>query len=146
MNKKLFSVIKREKDYCIIRDCETRAEFNFTYEQVDTLFNKETPQGYLLSMDLDNPKIKKEMEKADKLIKRVSVVIPTYLQIRKCKLDNNEVDSFSYYLMFGELVSAICKDFELPIDEFNQIFRTMYFQMFGQYPENNEQLQFKGGL
>ena len=146
MNKKLFSVIKKEKDYCIIRDCETRAEFNFTYEQINTLFNKETPQGYLLSMDLDNPEIKKEMEKADSLIRRISNVFPTYLRMRKCLKDNMNDDVLMLSFTFGDMTTSICKDFGISLNEFSGIFRTMYFNMFGQYPESNETLVFKGGL
>ena len=146
MNKKLFSVIKKEKDYCIIRDCETRAEFNFTYEQINTLFNKETPQGYLLSMDLDNPEIKKEMEKADSLIKRISNVFPTYLRMRKCLKDNMNDDVLMLSFTFGDMTTSICKDFGISLNEFSGIFRTMYFNMFGQYPESNETLVFKGEL
>ena len=146
MNKKLFSVIKKEKDYCIVRDCETRAEFNFTYEQINTLFNKETPQGYLLSMDLDNPEIKKEMEKADSLIRRISNVFPTYLRMRKCLKDNMNDDVLMLSFTFGDMTTSICKDFGISLNEFSGIFRTMYFNMFGQYPESNETLVFKGGL
>ena len=146
MNKKLFSVIKKEKDYCIVRDCETRVEVNFTYEQINTLFNKETPQGYLLSMDLDNPEIKKEMEKADSLIRRISNVFPTYLRMRKCLKDNMNDDVLMLSFTFGDMTTSICKDFGISLNEFSGIFRTMYFNMFGQYPESNETLVFKGGL